>query len=428
MIIDLGIGRIPLNTLKELLHAEGDAVLKTPLRLVTNSKEIRENDLFCALRGNIDGHTFAKEAEENGALAILAEERTDASLPHIIVGNTAESLAIWAHAALKDHPCRRIAVTGSVGKTTTKNAIAAMLGTRFRVHASQENYNNLLGVAFTVLSMPRDSEILIAELGTNHPGEIAALAKIIEPNDAVITRIGHAHIGAFGTLDAIAREKLSVRAGMKRGGRLYVPKNEPLLSLHPIGISTKKINTLPTKDTDIATHASLSFAKAIAKTYFLSKEEIAHGEIIIKSRDARRKTKWAYDICLIDDAYNASPEAMTAAFAYLAAQSRSRKILVLGDMLELGEHTAAAHRRTGKEASATADLVFFFGEYQNFYLEGARGQKAKAVGLLSTDAMALAKEILPFLRKGDTLLFKASHSLRADLICDALFSLLSNAT
>jgi len=89
MIIDLGIGRIPLNTLKELLHAEGDAVLKTPLRLVTNSKEIRENDLFCALRGNIDGHTFAKEAEENGALAILAEERTDASLPHIIVGNTA---------------------------------------------------------------------------------------------------------------------------------------------------------------------------------------------------------------------------------------------------------------------------------------------------------------------------------------------------
>lgn len=428
MVFDLGIGKMSLAALSKLLSDEKSENEATPLRIVTHSAEIENGDLFCALRGEKDGHLFAKEAAERGALAILAEEETEAKLPHILVKNVIESLGVWANHVCRTAKIHRIAITGSVGKTSTKNAVATVLGVRFRVHAARENYNNLLGVPLTVLETPPQTEILVAELGTNQRGEIAKLSAILEPHTAIITRIGQAHIGAFGSRGAIADEKLSVMEHLSPQGKLFLPPNEPLLDASLAHGGRTEVPPLPSlqgKKLDIAAATSLGYAYAVGKSFGLTEEELSEGLQRAASTDLRRKKIWAGNVCLIDDTYNASPESMQVALEYLSEFAPKRKIAVLGDMLELGNECKRLHEEAGKTAACSADVCFFFGENAEHYMNGAHAGECHRLPVGAP--MDTARALLPFLQKGDTVLFKASHGVHAERVCNALRKLLEQA-
>ena len=209
MIIPLKCGAIPYERLAHILHAPLPRSLRggVPTRLVTHTGEIQEGDLFCALKGKKDGHDYIREACERGASAVISERKTEADIPHILVHSTQEALGTGAGAVTAGAFPIRIGITGSVGKTTVKEALRATLSVRFRVHATHENQNNELGLPFTLLSAPCDSEVLVCEVGISHPSEMEPLSQILRPHLSVITCIGHAHIGAFGSREKIAEEK-----------------------------------------------------------------------------------------------------------------------------------------------------------------------------------------------------------------------------
>ncbi len=423
MIFELGIGKMPLNEIARAIGAKGMFSTAVPQRIVTDSRQVEEGDIFCALNGKNDGHNYIPEAAKKGAIAVIAEHTTDCKIPHLLSRSTEHALAMWAHIARERQTgCRFIAVTGSVGKTTTKTVIATMLGVRLPVFASQGNYNNALGVPLSLLSIPPHSKVAILELGSNACGEIEHLSRTVAPDDAVITGIGHAHIGAFGSLEATAKEKYAVTSGMRAGGILYIKKGDRF----PMGVKDiRTVHTEPYPDVrDIAMASALGFACSIGKNYSLSDSDIKRGIRLAQDSDIRRKIKKCGEITLIDDSYNASPESMLAAFAFLKNGAGKRKILVLGDMLELGCYSERLHRETGYAASF-ADAVFLFGQYANVLASAIEERKSGISYVLRGNTpQERAQEIYGFLQENDALLFKASRELSADKIADALYDLL----
>lgn len=395
-------------------------------RLVTHSAEVTAGDLFCAIKDKRDGSLFIKEAVENGAAAVLCDTPPPVSIPYLLATDTLSALEKWARSVRTKSNARCIAITGSVGKTGTKNALYAMLCDFFRTHATKENYNNRLGVCLTLLSMPEDTELLICEVGTNHMGEIHSLSKIVRPNDAIITSVGRAHIEAFGTREGIAKEKLSILDGMHAGGHLFVPFDEKLLESAKAGIMS--IPVYPKEDClpDAASAWALGFAEKISHVYGIPDEEIQKRLPKAKEACSRRIEQTVGKILFIDDAYNAAPESMQNAFLYLSSRAKGRRVLVLGDMLELGEHSPKIHFEIGSAAALHAELILLFGACKEDYQRGIGSAKTKTrtVFLQSETPHDIAEEILSYLTPYDTVLFKAAHALGAKDIYRALTYLL----
>ncbi len=431
MIIPLHAGRRSLMALAALLGTRLSSSV-TPYRLVTRSNEVREGDLFCALRGRDDGHFYTREAYENGACAVLVERTTDVPCPHIIVSDVRRALSLWASVTLHRHACTRIGITGSVGKTTTKNAAHAVLSKAFRVHATPGNFNNELGLPFTVLSMPVETEILIAELGTNAPGEIAALSAVLLPHRSLITRIGHAHLGAFGSRAAIADEKSALFRMTAPSGHVFYPADEPLLARsclphqkrHPITSASNDELGLPLP-LHSPLRAAFSFAAALGRSFNVPEDSIHKG--LIAAHDLQSKPiEAARGIRLIDDTYNASPESMVAALRCLKEYTGGRRVAVLGQMAELGTTATAWHKRIGRLAAESADIFLCFGPYAAAYASGAAECPHCTVLVHSSaDSAAIASRLAPLLQEKDTVLFKASHAEHAEDILHALLNQLS---
>ena len=441
MIVTLALGAINCGALASLCGAivPDEIVNVRPCRLVTDSREIVEGDLFCALKGLEDGHKYAAEAEKRGAIAVLVEKKTDARLPHIIVPSVRKALGDWAIGVTEDDALLRIGITGSVGKTTVKDAIASMLSPHFSVHATYGNFNNDLGLPFTLLSAPGNTEIAVCELGVNHKGEMRELSRILRPHISVITCIGHAHIGAFGTREAIAAEKLDILAYAKENSAVFVPEGEPLLScIPPRGI--RRISTLPFGEKEYTAHGlsypfedtarsfALGYAAKVGEHLSLSEKAIHAGLERILSLETHRHESVLGGFHFIDDGYNASPESMLGALRYLASQSGKRRVAVLGDMLELGEQSSSYHRAIGRFAARHAERLFFFGAYAKDYEAGARAEGMRRLGdqqenfrgfsVIQGDKETLAAQILSALQEGDVILFKASRALQVEKIID----------
>lgn len=433
MIIPLEAGAIPIGALCELLATEVPAALYgyIPRRLVTSSDEVKEGDLFCALRGKRDGHAYIGDAIARGAVAVLSEERRDAAHPIVVVPSVRAALGKWAAAVAKGNAPLRIGITGSVGKTTTKDAIAAMLSVHYRVHATYGNRNNDLGLPFTLLSAPKDTEVLVCEVGINHPNEMETLSAVLRPHISVITCIGHAHIGAFGTRERIAAEKRLLLSHALREGRVLVPYGEPLLAfLPPHGILRTAVDpsdeerfrllgiSLPAEDAP--RRFATAYADEIAKALGLSVQERREGAKRIAALTTRRKEERVGELLFIDDGYNASPESMLAALTYLKARVEGYRVAVLGDMLELGENSEGYHRAVGRYAAGCADLLCFFGAYAKEYAKGARaggatvlddGEDASARYVcLAGDREEMASRIAALVGKSSAILFKASRA------------------
>lgn len=440
-------------TVKEIAVAVGCPAPEAGKRMIeavtTDSRLVKPGDLFVALRGErTDGHHYLTEAVARGALLLLSEEVFPGALT---VKSTRKALGMLASYSLrKERPCV-IVITGSVGKTGVKDAVAAVLSSQYRVSKTNENLNNDLGVAYTVLSRRKKTEYLVLELGTNHPGEIAPLSSLVSPDIGIITLIGSAHIGAFGSRESILREKADILAGM-HGGPLFLNGDDPLLrTLHhdgktvfvsakdrgdfrAEGIYTSRFGTSYTlctpeerrrvflRGTGISRIYSSLFALAVGSHLGIPLSSAVDALRLVGYAPGRQTVEAVGGILLIDDSYNASPESVKEALRLLSDLAGDRpRYAVLGDMLELGEAAPELHREVGRTTAAHADFLLAFGELSDYIREGAlsAGMAPEAIAVFP-DHRAVSAALKTQLSDGDTVLVKASHALGGGRIADML--------
>lgn len=405
--------------------------------LSTDSREIEDGDVFVALKGKSgNGIRYVEDAKEKGASLAL-------------FGDTGAILLSLAKEARMRLSSRVIAVTGSVGKTTTKDLLSAILSTKGKVFATNKNENNELGVPLTVLSAPKDTDFLIVEMGMRHSGEIALLSKAVMPDCALITAIGQSHIESLGSIAAVRRAKYEILCGLKEGGCLFtgvsvtpphdlpLPKNVVSLSKHTppflydvrstetgisfsLALQDRRIEGLSVSAYGRHTARNAALASLVALSYGFSENELREGLSRYAGSPLRNELREKNGIFLLLDCYNASPESMSAAAETLKdfkVKDPKRKIFaLLGDMNELGKDSSALHIAVGEIFGRLSIAgIVAFGTHKGELLAGAK--MAGFCGLLSDDVDILPKIMQP----GDLLLIKASRSLGGERLAERLF-------
>ena len=436
-----GVASHPLPSLQVVTH------------LSTNSAEVKPGDLFVALTGDThDGHHYIDAAIANGAAVILC--RTG-YVPHaktayyIYAEKPIEALAALAQAYIDKIPHTTIAVTGSVGKTTTRHYIATLLRQKYRVHECPNNYNNLLGVSLTLLTAPPDIECLVLELGMDGSGQISRLSRLVHPDIAVITNVGVSHIEKLGSQKAICQAKLEILDGI-RDGKLLIEGNDTYLSvcapenaitvsanchgamchsareaicatgttfdfLSPIG----KWQNLHIPSLGRHTLSCALFAITVAQMLSLSEEQVREGLCRYEPVYQRQTTLYVGDITIVLDAYNACPASMKGAIdtiKLLSDASNGRAIALLGDMLELGPMSQRYHEEIGAYAAEIGvEYLFLVGSFSNAYRLGALQADMNERNIICLSS-AQAREIVPYLAPHDILLIKGSRKNKLELL------------
>ncbi|KAA9007756.1 UDP-N-acetylmuramoyl-tripeptide--D-alanyl-D-alanine ligase [Paenibacillus spiritus] len=425
--------------------------------VVTDSRKLSPGCLFVPLAGErFDGHDYGAAALAEGAGGLLWQ-RDKGPAPEgnaVLVEDTLAALQRLASAYLKETAPRVVGITGSNGKTTTKDMVTALLATRYRVHKTQGNFNNHIGLPLTILSMPEDTEIAVLEMGMSARGEIALLTQIAPPDVAVITNIGESHLLQLGSRLEIARAKLEIAEGLKPGGLLILNGDEPLLAQvmsEPGFAGPKEMQTVrfgmdeanddyPTGllQTDGATsmftcrtlgdrtltlplpgmHNVINAlaAIAVARHFGLDGAAITEGFGALKLTGMRIEvTKTAAGVTLLNDAYNASPTSMRAALEVLQGmKAGGSRIAVLGDMLELGEREIEFHREIGAGADPERiDAILTCGPLSRHLAEAARERGIREVHAFE-DKEELGDLLVRLVRPGDVVLFKASRGMRLE--------------
>ena len=351
-----------------------------------DSRKIKPGMLFIALKGeHTDGHDYIDQALANGAVAVI---------------DGLEELARFACEYRRSLKAKVIGVTGSAGKTTTKELLRTFLSPVGKVHATEGNYNNHIGLPYTILNCPKNADFLVVEMGTNHPGEIKVLCDIALPDVGVLTNIGSAHLEFFGSREAIAQEKGELLRCAKKGFSLkseaYLPGE---VEECPAQLAAALAQVLPGAHN--LANAALAFA--VAENFGVAQQEAisALESFSLPGARWRRTQKWG--ATFIDDTYNANPESMIAALnAFAAMQCDGRKIAVLGDMFELGDDSAELHRK-----------VFAHAMKLGFHLViGVGEESSKCICNLAYPKLdRLKKKFRVDVSAGDLVLLKASHSM-----------------
>jgi UDP-N-acetylmuramyl pentapeptide synthase len=316
-----------------------------------------------------------------------------------------------------------VGVTGSTGKTSTKDLLAAMVATGRPVTATEQNLNTEIGLPLTILSAPEGTEVLVLEMAMRGAGQIAELAAIAEPDVAVITNVGPVHLEQLGTLEAIAAEKSAVIAGLRPGGTAVVPVGEPLLAPH-LRIDVTTVTFGPGGDVDDLGDVELPFASAHMRRNALAALAAARavgveprGRIDVRLSARRgQRIELPGPLVVLDDCYNANPMSMRAALDELAATAGGRRVAVLGDMLELGPGEARFHEEIGAHARERGvDVLVTVGPRAAHMASGFAGETL-AVG----DAAEAAARVPGLLAPGDTVLVKASRGVGLEAVTEAL--------
>ena len=422
-----------------------------------DSREVGPGDLFVAMPGSVhDGHEFVDQAIGAGAAGLVVSRPVAA--PHVLVEDTAAALQALGRAARERARATVIGVTGSVGKTSTKEALYAALD-RWRpgkVHRSVKSYNNHTGVPLSLARMPRDADFAVLEMGMNNPGEIAALTRLVRPNVAIITAIAPAHIENLGSEEAIADAKAEIFEGLEPDGIAVLPNDSSHRDrlVRAARRHADRVVTFGSGDADVhALHAvkadqggSLITAALLGSdlTFTISQQgehwvsnalavlaavEAVGGDVGIAGlaladlggltgRGARHQLRVdGGEALLIDESYNANPASMAATLKSLGAESSvSRRIAVLGPMRELGEHSDALHAGLAPAViDAHVDTLVLVGEDIR-PLEDALGGQVDVIR--AADADAAADVLLDLLRPGDAVLVKASNSIGLARVVD----------
>jgi UDP-N-acetylmuramoyl-tripeptide--D-alanyl-D-alanine ligase len=402
-----------------------------PTRAVIDSREAGPGDLFVALPGaRVDGGEFAAGALEAGAWGVLVAPDRVAGLPGggavLVADDPLPALQRLARAWRRELGADVIAVTGSVGKTSTKELIAALVGGQRTVVASRANFNTEIGMPLEILAAPAGTEVLVLEAGMRGFGQIAELAEICEPDVAVITTIAPVHLEQVGSLEGVARAKAELLAGTHDRGTAVVPAGEERLA--PWLRDALRVVTFgPGGDVDFdaldalelpftSAHQRLNTLAAIAAARAVGVEP--SGRVEVSFGTGRGELiELADGATVVNDCYNASPLSMRAALDDLATlQPAGRRVAVLGDMLELGADESALHREAGADAArAGVDLLVAVGPRAVAMLDAFDGE-AHAVAD-AAEAAALAGELV---EPGDVVLVKGSRGVGLEVVAEAL--------
>ena len=361
----------------------------------TDTRELKSGDLFIPQSG---GEIYLDDAIKLGAVILIKRN----------------FLLEFARGYCKTLPyiLYRIGITGSVGKTTTKEMLKSILEKHFKVHANEGNFNNHIGMPMSILSTPPDTEILIMEMGMNHMGEIRILSECLRPNIAVITNVGTSHIGNLGSRENIARAKLEILIGMD-SGVLFVPYDEPLLNSHPGAINVYSESTK-------AMDRNMSMAVSVAEFIGITKPDLSN----ISTENIRQKMIFKKSHRFLTDYYNSSYESVAALIESAKEQEKyPRRALVLGDILELGEYCQDIHLRVGKLVKPSDfDHLFLFGEYAEFIYRGAlENSFDKDKIFINSDLTRpdiTAEQIKANCDENELILMKASRGVRLERILD----------
>jgi UDP-N-acetylmuramoyl-tripeptide--D-alanyl-D-alanine ligase len=393
-----------------------------PARAVIDSREAGPGDLFVGLVGeNVDGGKFAAQALAQGAWGVLVglshAEAAQCAPPGVLLAADDPLLALqrlstaWRRAL----GAQVVGITGSTGKTSTKDLTAAMIGQGRKVVATHANYNTEIGLPLTVLGAPTGTEVLVLEMAMRGAGQIAELAEIAEPDVALLTNIGPVHLEQLGSIEAIAAEKASLIAGLKPGGTAIVPRDEPLLAPH-LRDDVTIVEFGPGDDLSglelpyESAHMRLNAAAALAAARAVGVEP--HGRVDVALSELRgQRIELPGGVTIVNDCYNANPMSMRAALDDLAAAAPGRKVAVLGDMLELGPDEERFHREIGDHARAAGvDVLVTVGPR-------AAAMDGDQAVVNADEAAALLPELL---EDGDTVLVKGSRGVGLEIVAEAL--------
>jgi UDP-N-acetylmuramoyl-tripeptide--D-alanyl-D-alanine ligase len=429
-----------------------------------DTRTLAPGDMFVAIRGDrFDGNAYVVEAVSKGASAAMV---SDASLagkaelagtPLVVVPETIAALQALANRVRRDSKCAVVAVTGSAGKSTTKEITAEFLAARYTVFRNRGNLNNHIGLPLSLLELRNKPDIGVLELGMNHFGEISTLVKIAEPDVRVWTNVGPAHLEFFGTVEAIAQAKAEILEGADKDSLLVANADDDLVMRHAgtfagrvrtfgverpadvralavrdLGIDgTAAIVRTPIGEAEMRTPlpgtANLSnvlAATAVAIRFDVPLADIVERAAQLKPVARRGEVIRSRDITIVDDSYNSNPRALSRAVGMLAGETRfTRRVVVIGEMLELGEASPQLHRAAGEEIARAnvSELVAVGGSNARAIADGAidAGMPSTHVHYVenSTAAAALAVTLV---KPGDVVLVKGSRGIRTEVVVDRL--------
>jgi len=453
------------RSLNFIAAACGGAVVQGPPetvidRVCTDSRELRAGDLFWALKGErFDGHDFLQDAQKKGVAGVLVAREhlsgTGLKCPVVAVASPRAALGAFAAAYRKDFSLPVIAVGGSNGKTTTKDLIASVVKQRLATLSSEASFNNEIGVPVTLLRLDKGHQAAVLETGTNHPGELTPLVEMVRPNLGVVTSIGREHLEFFQDLAGVAREEGALAQALPAAGKLFLNGDSEWaaviaartaatvvriglgaendwrvrnvrLDTHGVSFRVDAPVALVTGDYRIhllGRHQVVNamFAIAVGAELGLNRGEIERGLAACLPAKMRLQLSEIGGVRVLDDAYNANSDSMLAALQTMKdLPCKGRRVVVLGDMAEVGLQSEAAHEEVGR---CTAELgmgqLFAVGRMAGAMARGARQAGLNRVFEFSEVGLAAAA-VKGFVKEGDLLLLKASRATRLEQITEVL--------
>lgn len=409
-----------------------------------DSRKIEKNGLFVPLPGTRDGHDFVRAAKENGAIVTLWQKdrvEVPSDLVVLPVADVTKAFQTLAQYYKQKIGPKTVAITGSNGKTTTKDMTASVLAQKYRTYKTQGNYNNDLGVPYTMLHMPDDTEVLILEMGMDHAGEIHFLSQLGQPDVAAITLIGEAHLENLGSRKNIAKAKMEIVDGLAKDGALFVPADEPLLAdlIAPI---SQEVQTFGLAQGDLQatiineTSESTSFvvneetfvipvlggynvknaliAYGVGRYLGLSSEQIKNG--LAQVELTKNRTQWLQaknGAKLLSDVYNANPTAMRLVLESFGRLTLpGRRIAVLADMLELGPDSLAMHASMAEAIVDLYDFVYLYGEQMQALANRLTELNVPHAYFIPAQRQAFLEQVQQEIQPTDSVILKGSNGMQ----------------
>lgn len=424
-------------------------------RVSIDSRDVDEHTLFFAIKGDrFDGHDFIEDVAQKGVGAVVSHKRVDCTAPVILVDDTKKALLSLASLYRMSFPrLLVIGLTGSVGKTTTKEMVACVMAQQGKTLKTEGNLNNEIGVPRTLLRLDDSVQNAVIEMGMDGAGQITALSDCVKPDCAIITNVGVSHIENLGSREGILNAKLEILSGLKPNAPLFLNGDNDLLSqvrndnykIVFFGIDNKNCHVraenivekglttefdavqgeirqkiiIPTVGIHNVYDALTAFA--VGTEYGVEPQKIAEGLKNYVPSGMRQRIREVRGITFIEDCYNASPDSQKAGLNSLLKIGKGRKIAVLGDMLELGDYSETAHRNIGAYAAERrVDLLFAYGEQAGFMADEAL-KSGLSGAYRYTCKKELTKALLNELKEGDTVLFKASRGMRLEEVFEEIY-------
>jgi len=411
-----------------------------------DSRTIAKGDLFFAIKGeHVDGHAFVADVLARGAVAaVVSEPAANTNGPLLVVKDTLAALQALAHRARRDWAKPIVAVTGSAGKTSTKDIIAALLGVRYKFGKTVGNFNNHIGLPISILRLPGDSQVAVLEMGMNHSGEIRDLVAIAEPQYGVVTNVGYAHVENFASIDDVAAAKRELIEGLPPDGVAILNADDSRVAAFAASHKGRSLtygfassagiraeNAVLSAESASFTVQGVRFQTSLAGRHSVSNIlagiavaslfDIPVGELVAavaalspgKMRGERKVWRGA---TVLNDSYNSNPEAARNMLDVLRSEPAQRRIAVLGEMRELGQMSEQLHRQVGEYAvKAGIDVVVGIHGAARFLVESALEAGAHPRAALFFDQPDLAGDFLKdFVKSGDAILFKGSRGTQVE--------------